>query len=656
LIWGDFTNDLLRVNGTFSIRDAYTFPDVDGTSGQVLTTNGIGDLAWSNINVNDADSNPNNEIQDISLNGTNLSISNGSTVNLAVLQDGVNDADNNPNNEIQDISLNGTNLSISSGSTINLNVLQDGFTDADANPSNELQNLSISGNTLSISNGNSVNLPSFTGALELEDQDMDTRITVEQNPDEDRIRMTVAGTERARLGQRALELIGTGNSVYIGLESNLNGGPDGTDNVGVGRNTLQQNNGNFNVALGVTSMQSNTVGDGNVAVGPSSLQANTIGNSNVAVGFGAQAFNITGNQNLALGQQALFTNVGGSGNIAIGFNSLGSNAVSNSNISIGYNAMANSLGGARNVALGDSSLQFATVSNLVAIGDNAMRGNTTGLYNTAVGSQALLTNSTADYNTALGSAALAFATNERNTGIGSFALAQTTSGTRNTALGDEALNLTTQGSNNTALGSRAGYLNVTGTFNTFVGRGTDGQVNNTFNATALGADAIVTASNQVRIGDALVNDIGGFANWSNISDGRFKNNVTEQVAGLDFILQLRPVTYQLDERALLTHLGKASAEKLQQSSRQEEIQTGFIAQEVEAAAEAVNYDFSGVKTPTSEDDTYALRYAEFVVPLVKAVQEQQTELDSQQAQIDELKAQNAELKALIEALIEKEDH
>jgi len=48
LIWGDFENDSLKVFGRFNINDAYTFPTVDGASGQVLRTDGSGILSWSN--------------------------------------------------------------------------------------------------------------------------------------------------------------------------------------------------------------------------------------------------------------------------------------------------------------------------------------------------------------------------------------------------------------------------------------------------------------------------------------------------------------------------------------------------------------------------------------------------------------------------------
>ena len=49
--------------------------------------------------------------------------------------------------------------------------------------------------------------------------------------------------------------------------------------------------------------------------------------------------------------------------------------------------------------------------------------------------------------------------------------------------------------------------------------------------------------------------------------------------------------------------------------------SGFVAQEVEKAAKELQYDFSGVDAPKNDKDFYGLRYADFVVPLVKAVQE-----------------------------------
>jgi hypothetical protein len=72
--------------------------------------------------------------------------------------------------------------------------------------------------------------------------------------------------------------------------------------------------------------------------------------------------------------------------------------------------------------------------------------------------------------------------------------------------------------------------------------------------------------------------------------------------------------------------------------------TGFIAQEVEEAAGTIGYDFSGIdKSGVENGGPYGLRYAEFVVPLVKAMQEQQLIIENQQRQIDELLGRVKEL-------------
>lgn len=64
--------------------------------------------------------------------------------------------------------------------------------------------------------------------------------------------------------------------------------------------------------------------------------------------------------------------------------------------------------------------------------------------------------------------------------------------------------------------------------------------------------------------------------------------------------------------------------------------SGFLAQDVYNAAKSINYDFSGVDAPKNPNELYSLRYSEFVVPLVKAVQEQQQLIDKQQKTIEDL--------------------
>ena len=63
--------------------------------------------------------------------------------------------------------------------------------------------------------------------------------------------------------------------------------------------------------------------------------------------------------------------------------------------------------------------------------------------------------------------------------------------------------------------------------------------------------------------------------------------------------------------------------------------SGFLAQEVEQAANEAGYNFSGITKPKTNNDLYSLSYESFVVPLVKAVQELAQSAKTQQKIIDE---------------------
>ena len=134
-----------------------------------------------------------------------------------------------------------------------------------------------------------------------------------------------------------------------------------------------------------------------------------------------------------------------------------------------------------------------------------------------------------------------------------------------------------------------------------------------------------------------------------------RSNVTKnkrQANSLAFIKLLRPITYNLDITSLNADLDKnrpqtgRNGETIHEKPERDQaaihakesiVYAGFVAQEVESAAKSLGFDFSGVDAPANADGFYSLRYAEFVVPLVKAVQEQQAIIENQQKQIDELK-------------------
>lgn len=126
------------------------------------------------------------------------------------------------------------------------------------------------------------------------------------------------------------------------------------------------------------------------------------------------------------------------------------------------------------------------------------------------------------------------------------------------------------------------------------------------------------------------------------------------MVGLEFIMKLRPVTYNFELAKLSTLLKEdieidkfgnevsipLSIEMERAKSEKENIRyTGFVAQEVEESANELGFDFSGVEEPQNSQDMYRLRYAEFVVPLVKAMQEQQEMINELKREIIELKKQ-----------------
>jgi hypothetical protein len=384
------------------------------------------------------------------------------------------------------------------------------------------------------------------------------------------------------------------------------------------------------------------MGNGNTASGIESLFSNYSGSRNTANGYQALYFNISGDYNTASGYRALFLNTSGYSNIALGPGALYKNTVRANLVAIGDSALFNNGNGA--------SIPAEAIAN-TAVGSKALYSNTTGSNNTANGYQALYSNTTGTFNTA----------------TGKHALYSNTEGQSNSANGNMALYSNNTGSWNTACGGVALVLNISGNNNTAIGYNTGPNSTNYDNTTCLGIDATATGSDMVRIGNTFIGSIGGQVGWTTLSDGRFKENVKEDVPGLSFIRQLRPVTYQINREKINEFTGmndkrnmikeQQPGTEFQSGDKYSAITTGFLAQEVETAAKSIGFDFSGVDAPKNENDMYGLRYAEFVVPLVKAVQElnQKNEIlenfvKTQQQAIDIMKIQNEQLVQRIEKL------
>jgi hypothetical protein len=318
------------------------------------------------------------------------------------------------------------------------------------------------------------------------------------------------------------------------------------------------------------------------------------------------------------------------------------------NLATGGKALISNTTGSFNTAIGQGALYLNTTGNSnTAVGESALIANTSGYGNTAIGVDALHANTTGNGNTATGIGTLSLnTTGYDNTANGYSTLGANTTGYNNNAIGAEALGSNTTGKDNTAIGIYALYYNTTGSDNTAIGfyAGLSTTNMGLYNTTAIGSGAYVTASNNIMLGNSSVTSIGGYTAWSNFSDSRFKTNVKENIPGLNFILKLRPVTFNWNLHKLDAFRGINDSvvlknQVLEQSrlDKEKKIYTGFLAQEVEEAAKDCDYDFSGIIKPENEKTPYNLSYAEFVVPLVKAVQEQHAIIVAQQKQIDELR-------------------
>ena len=356
----------------------------------------------------------------------------------------------------------------------------------------------------------------------------------------DGITVETSGNLNVAMGNNAFGTNGSGvSNVAIGERSMSVSNTSGSWNVAVGAATMIYNTaGNENTAIGSGAMEENVTGNNNSALGHWALNNNVSGSVNTALGWfalssstntsantaiGSTALkNITGGQmNIAIGSGAIEDATGGDYNVAIGGDALHQNSVGSYNVAIGSNALFSNTGsGTYNAGNG---ITWTNANSNVAVGSNALYANTTGSYNTAVGNSALqnavgtinnvaigvdaLNANTSGWdNTALGAYTLMNNTTSQGVAVGSHALQANTTGFGNTALGSYVLYQNTTGNHNTALGYQSGYnTNNNSNLNTLVGYKSD-TVSGTLvtNATALGANAVVTTSNTIQLGDPNV--------------------------------------------------------------------------------------------------------------------------------------------------------
>jgi hypothetical protein len=328
---------------------------------------------------------------------------------------------------------------------------------------------------------------------------------------------------------------------------------------------------------------------GNVGIGTASptqlLELN--GTSNLRFAMGASHPYIqTNNQDLNFGTRtADLMVIKSGGNVGIGTDSPAAL------LDVNGDALINDLTVGRGAG---------NISSNTALGNDALDSNTTGIFNTAVGYRALQDNTTGSNNTA--------------TGIQ--ALRECTTGIYNTAVGINAgLRLTT-GSNNLLLGNDAGRSNSP-------------------------SGSITTQSNIVCLGNDDITDLYCEDTTISSSDSRDKTDVTDFTYGLDWITQLRPVTYRWDKRSWYVDNDATTEDVLNAqpdgSKKRSKLHLGFLAQEELEIEKQFGFgetkDDMLIANLNEDESRYGIKYERLVPVLVNAIKELKTEIDSLKNQI-----------------------
>lgn len=425
------------------------------------------------------------------------------------------------------------------------------------------------------------------------------------------------------------------NTKYLKVETDFSGGTTytemGTSQLLSVPYALYAKNAGSTLLPNGTTIGNTSFWNGNEWV----VNNSNLYNNGNFIGFGTnsplQKLDIRGQVNISLDSSYMINNspvlnTKGSNNLNVGFQAGMNTTIGFHNIHVGtFAGMANTIG-SQNSFVGSET----GVSNIDGMmnsffGRRAGYLNTAGNENTFIGCYAGQNNSTGNHNSFLG-----VTTGNSNT-----------TGEENTFLGAHAGYYNSTGSNNTFVGNFAGQFNSVGSNNVFIGFNAEGGSSNLTNAIVIGAGAVVNSSNSVVIGNSSITSIGGQVGWSTLSDRRLKTNITDETLGLEFIKQLRPVRYNY----------KAEG----QEGR---IYSGLIAQDVLKVLDDMNIPFSGIVQPENDQDFYSIRYAEFTVPLIKAVQEQQTQLEKLRDENRTLKEEIQQLKTLEKRieLLEKKDN
>lgn len=287
-----------------NINDAFIFPNSDGTNGQIMQTDGSGNLTW----VTPSSSSDGDGIYDGS----------GSLAGNTIVTQGANTLDFTTT-ATDGFSVDGTTFSVD-GANNRVGIGKN-------NPTKTLDvngEALINGHTIGRGNSNvTTNLALGSGALNAATGSSYSNIAVGTSA----LGSITSGHQNTAIGRQALSTTTIGN-----------------DNTAVGYDALGDMGGvSQNTAVGFLSQRFTTTGGFNTSMGAYAMNGNLTGAYNVSIGAGALGANVSGDSNTAVGAGSGV----GSGNL-VNATALGAFAIVNTSNSL-------VLGNEANVGIGTSS-------------------------------------------------------------------------------------------------------------------------------------------------------------------------------------------------------------------------------------------------------------------------------------------------------------
>ena len=445
--------------------------------------------------------------------------------------------------------------------------------------------------------------------------------------------LTTAGTNNIIAGASA-GLNNTGlNNAFFGRNAGMgtSGASTGGQNAFFGAESGRSDTtGGYNSFFGYRAGEANTTGGGNVFAGNSAGQKNTQGNENTFVGSEAGRENLTGSRNAFFGKYAGL-NTTASNNVAAGYGAGVNNTGGSANIFVGTSAGASNTTESGNTFVGSNSNGAAGVSNATAIGQRALVTQSDSLVLGSINGQ---NGATANTNVGIGTSAPRTQLHIRKDAPGALGPVITLMNGSGGASAGAAIDF-----NGYDTGSNPPTARILSTDDNSASSELSFWTKNPGAATNQLMRRMTLHSNgDITLGvsdDTITTTVYGKLTVSNevcaqnvpcASDARLKQNITGLGYGLKDLLRLRPVSWHW----------KARPEGM--------LQLGFVAQEVEPVMPELVLRGEDASKPLG------LNYMGFLPVVIKAVQEQQAQIERQQAVIaaqrEQLRSEQSQIASL----------